>query len=519
MSGSQIPVRAERDAGAARAAVGDALRGYAVFLRSAVGRPALLGLLGAVLTTLGSFGAGAIRVHDTTLEAAHLSWLRFGHGLVLSSILFWAGIALLMLAWVRLGRSALREEITTRQIAGTVALWVTPLIVAVPLYSRDAYSYLAQGALLRDGYDPYEVGPVVNPNGLLDDVSGIWTTTTAPYGPLFILIAKWVTVICGDNALAGTIALRIVMLPGIALSVWGVSRLARHFGAKPAVSLWFAVLNPLVLVHLVGGVHNEALMVGLMVTGIVLVLRRRHWFGVAVIVTAVAVKGTAAIALPFVVWIWFHHRRETDPSESAPRAFLAVGAASVAIFAALFAAFTAIAGVGLGWVTALAGSIKIINYITLPTALAQITAFLAAPFTDLHLAPILVVTRALGIAALAITLVVLWWRYRQNERRNVMGILLGLLAVCVLSPASLPWYYTWPLAVAGAFTWSRRTLAIIVGISVWLMTVFMPTGSIGLYSWWNVLLAIALGALAGYSLLNPDPLGLRPKLGLQPVTA
>ena len=501
---------------AAREALGPAVRGYGAFLRSGVGRPALLGLIGATATMLGSFGAGAIRVHDTTLEATHLSWLRFGHGLVLSSVLFWTGIALLMIAWVRLGRSALAERVTATQLAGTVALWVTPLLVAVPLYSRDAYSYLAQGALLRDGFDPYLDGPVVNPNGILDDVSGIWTTTTAPYGPLFILIAKWVTMLCGDSVLWGTIALRLVMLPGIALSVWGVSRLARHFGASPAVSLWFAVLNPLVLVHLVGGVHNEALMVGLMVSGLVLVLRRQHLFGVAVIVTAVAVKGTAAIALPFVVWIWFHHRREADPAESAPRAFVIVGAASVAIFAALFAVFSLIAGVGLGWLSALSGSIKIINYITLPTALAQITAFVAGPFTDLHLAPILVVTRALGVAALAITLAVLWWRFRQDERRNVMGILLGLLAVCVLSPASLPWYYTWPLAVAGAFAWSRRTLAIIAGISVWLMTVFMPTGSIGLYSLWNVLLAVALGALAGYSLLHPDPLSVRPKLGLAP---
>ncbi len=495
-----------------------AVRGYGDYLRSADGRPALLGFLGAVLTTLGSFGAGAIRVHDTTLEQTHLSWLRFGHGLVLSSILFWTGIALLVIAWIRIGRSALAGTLRARDVAGTVALWIVPLLVAVPLYSRDAYSYLAQGALLRDGFDPYVDGPVVNPNGLLDDVSGIWTTTTAPYGPLFILIAKVITQLCGDSVLAGVIALRLVMLPGIALSVWGVAKLARHFGARPAVSLWLGVLNPLVIVHLVGGVHNEALMVGLMVAGIALVLDGRHLLGVAVIVTAVAVKGTAAIALPFVVWIWFHHRRARDPQESAARAFATVLAASVAAFVALFAAFSLVAGVGLGWTTALAGSIKIINYITLPTALAQITAFVAAPFTDLHLAPILVVTRALGIAALAITLVVLWWRFRQDERRNVMGILLGLLAVCVLSPASLPWYYTWPLAVAGAFAWSRRTLAIIAGLCVWLMAVFMPTGSIGLYSLWNVALAIALGALAGRSLLRPDPLQVRPRLGLAPAT-
>ena len=63
-----------------------AVRGYSDYLRSADGRPALLGLAGAVVTTLGSFGAGAIRVHDTTLEATHLSWMRFGHGLVLALV-------------------------------------------------------------------------------------------------------------------------------------------------------------------------------------------------------------------------------------------------------------------------------------------------------------------------------------------------------------------------------------------------------------------------------------------------
>ncbi|TWS25865.1 alpha-(1-_6)-mannopyranosyltransferase A [Tsukamurella sputi] len=496
--------------------VQSALRGYSTFLRSPEGRPALLGLLGAALTTLGSFGAGAIRVHDTTLEATHLSWLRFGHGLVLSSILFWTGIALLVIAWVRLGRGALAGRLEVPQVAGTVALWIAPLLVAVPLYSRDAYSYLAQGALLRDGFDPYVDGPVVNPNGLLDDVSGIWTTTTAPYGPLFILIAKWITQLCGDNVLAGVIALRLAMLPGIALSVWGVTKLARHFGAKPAVSLWFAVLNPLVIVHLVGGVHNEALMVGLMVTGIALVLDRRPAIGVIVIVIGFAVKSTAALALPFAVWIWFHQRRSAHPAESAPLAFVKVGSSAVAIFVALAGAFSLIAGVGLGWLSALAGSLKIINYISLPTATAQIIALVVSPFTDLHLAPILVVTRALGIAVLVLTLVALWWRFRQDERRNVMGIMFSLLAVCVLSPASLPWYYTWPLAVAGAFTWSRRTLAIIAGLSVWLMIVFMPTGSIGLYSLWNVALAVALGALAGWSLLSPDPLKVRPRLGLEP---
>ena len=71
----------------------------------------------------------------------------------------------------------------------TTGFWLAPLLLSVPLFSRDTYSYLAQGALLRDGLDPYAVGPIENQNSLLDNVSPIWTTTTAPYGPAFILVA------------------------------------------------------------------------------------------------------------------------------------------------------------------------------------------------------------------------------------------------------------------------------------------------------------------------------------------
>ena len=50
--------------------------------------PAKIGFLGSVLITVGGLGAG-YTPHDPLLETMHMSWLRFGHGLVLSSILLW----------------------------------------------------------------------------------------------------------------------------------------------------------------------------------------------------------------------------------------------------------------------------------------------------------------------------------------------------------------------------------------------------------------------------------------------
>lgn len=76
------------------------------------------------------------------------------------------------------------------------------------------------------------MGPVENPNALLENVSPIWTTTTAPYGPLFLLIARFVTQIVGDDVVAGTMLLRLCMLPGLALLVWATPRVAQFFSAS-----------------------------------------------------------------------------------------------------------------------------------------------------------------------------------------------------------------------------------------------------------------------------------------------
>src|ERR1700752_5030892 len=72
--------------------------------------PAKLGFLGSELITAGGLGAGRTKTHATVLEMLHMSWLRFGHGLVLSSILLWTGVGLMLIAWVRLGRRALAGE-------------------------------------------------------------------------------------------------------------------------------------------------------------------------------------------------------------------------------------------------------------------------------------------------------------------------------------------------------------------------------------------------------------------------
>ncbi|HEY9264303.1 MAG TPA: alpha-(1-_6)-mannopyranosyltransferase A [Mycobacterium sp.] len=467
------------------------------FARSPEARPALVGALGATLITAGGLGAGSTRLHDPVLESLHLSWLRFGHGLVLSSMLLWGGVALMLVAWLWLGRRVIDRTATEYTMIATTGFWLAPLLLSVPVFSRDTYSYLAQGALLRDGFDPYAVGPIENPNSLLDNVSPIWTTTTAPYGPAFILVAKFVTMLVGEDVVAGTMLLRLCMLPGLALLIWAAPKVARHVGANGAAALWICVLNPLVIVHLMGGVHNEMLMVGLMMAGIALCFRGHHVSGVTLIAIGVALKATAGLALPFMVWVWARGLRDRRGFSGA-KAFTAATAASLMVFAAVFAVLSLVAGVGLGWLTALAGSVKIINWLTVPTATANLINAVGGLFLPVNFYAVLEATRIIGIAAIAISAPLLWWRYRRTDRDVLMGIALLMGVVVLFVPAALPWYYTWPLAIAAAVAQSRRAIALIAGVSTWITVIWNPDGAHGMYSWVRVLLAIACAAGAWY---------------------
>jgi alpha-1,6-mannosyltransferase len=485
------------------------VRALQTFATAEEGRPALLGFLGAALIAVGGLGAGSTRLHDPLLESLHMSWMRFGHGLVVSSVLLWLGVAAMLVAWLWLGRRVVDGSATEHTMVVTTWFWLVPLLLSVPVFSRDTYSYLAQGALLRDGFDPYLVGPIDNENSLLDNVSPIWTTTTAPYGPAFILVAKFVTIVVGNDVVAGTMVLRLCMLPGLVMLMWAAPRVARHVGANGAAALWICVLNPLVIIHLMGGVHNEMLMVGLMMAAIALTFADRPAWGVAVIAIAVAVKATAGIALPFMVWMWMHRLRDRHGLGSV-RAFATATAASAGIFAVVFAVLSWLAGVGLGWLTALAGSVKIINWLTVPTAAANLINAVGGLFLPVNFYAVLEVTRIIGIVVIAISLPLLWWRFRHDDRDALTGIALAMLIVVLFVPAALPWYYTWPLAVLSALAQSRSAIALIAAFSTWIMVIFKPDGSHGMYSWLHVLLATGCAVAAWYSLAKaplakPDP--------------
>src|SRR5689334_21796837 len=187
------------------------------------------------------------------------------------------GAVMMALAWLMLGRFTLGDRRMTRsQLDRTLLLWVLPLLIAPPMYSRDVYSYLAQSEIAINGLDPYKVGPAT---GLgLDhvftlSVPTMWRETPAPYGPLFLWLGQGISALTGENIVFAVLCHRLVVLLGVGLIVWAVPRLARRCGVAEVSALWLGAANPLLIMHLVAGIHNEALMMGLMLAGAEFALR------------------------------------------------------------------------------------------------------------------------------------------------------------------------------------------------------------------------------------------------------
>lgn len=441
------------------------------------------GVLGSILLTLGGFGVGALPVDGGPAVALGLPGFTFGHGAGLALILCWIGVALLVTSWLALGPRAVSRRLPVRDAAWATALWSVPMIPAIPLFSRDAWSYLAQGAMTGAGVDPYEYGPEANPGPFTTEVSPDWQSTPTPYGPLHLLLMRIIVALSGGHPAVGVLILRLLVLISIAAMLVLIVAAARRVGVDAGAAVWMAGASPLTVIHLSGGLHNEVVPLAACLAAVVLTLDRRYaWAGVAVGL-AVAFKATAVIVAPFLLWIALDRRRNASATGRFGKRPI-VGAivdtaVAAAVAAVVFVLATFASGTGFGWVNAISVSDRVINYLSAPTAVAHLIHALpgTAAFAD-----ILAVSRDVGRIVLALALVAVWWFSRRDTRSALRGVLVAMLVFVVLNSLAWPWYYVWVTAFWFLGRPGPRATTAAVGATIFLVMAIGPNGSTSLYS-------------------------------------
>ncbi len=335
----------------------------------------------------------------------------------------------LCLCWALLIRAMAAGRVSTRAGLAAAAAWSLPFAVGPPLFSRDVYAYAAQGELARLGLDPATHGvatllTVGAPGGsgrtFVSAVDPRWWHTHTPYGGAAVAVEKVAAAIGGGPA--GTVVVLRVVAVLATIAMIGLS--LRLAGPEPARRHAVAVLvaaNPVVVIHLVGSAHLDAIAAMLVVAALVMDRATRRTKGphpqaagpgrteVGGIVAGAAATGLAclagnvkATALLCVGWLVLAHLLAARRAPRPVRAGAVRLTADVVAVAVASGLSIAAAGFGPTWIRALSTSGAVTTGIApasiLATAADGVLALVGVHPADGTSQP---VTRALCLAAAA----------------------------------------------------------------------------------------------------------------------
>jgi alpha-1,6-mannosyltransferase len=341
---------------------------------------------------------------------------------------------------------AFAPQIGGRAIAALIVVAVLAFACAPVLLSHDAFSYLDYARLgVRHGLDPYVNAPDAAPTDpAFAHVT--WTETPSAYGPLFTLATyplAWLPIWLAVAILKAVAAASVLGL------AWVVSRLAAWRGVDPARAAAFVALNPLVLVHVVGGAHNDGLAMLPATVGVAaLVVRRDHSAGASLVASA-AIKSSSLFVAPFAFVAAARDSRgprRAAASPGAPPPLTTGPRRRGSLRGLVFGALGAALAIGLAgylafdweWLHAfgLAGENQgRTSYMSIPVTFARLTGIAEGAVRAAALA-------LFGVAV--VWLLVRTWRGFDWIRAAAWAGTGLLLATSWL----LPWYLVWPLPLA-----------------------------------------------------------------------
>ncbi|MFC7752096.1 polyprenol phosphomannose-dependent alpha 1,6 mannosyltransferase MptB [Tsukamurella soli] len=503
-------------------------------------RIAFFGGVGAVMMAFGSLGAGAFPVVQNPIAGVRVLGLMF-RMLPTALTVTMVGTAMLMLAWVLLRRYTVGyltpgvhhrapppRRLSRRQFDRILALWCVPFLFAPPMFSKDVYSYLAQSEITARGMDPYKIGPAAAlgiDHVFTKSVPNIWRDTPAPYGPLFLWLGRCITALTGENIVAAVVAHRMLALAGVAMIVWGLPRLARRCGVSEVAALWLGAANPLLIFHLIAGIHNEALMLGLMLVGIEWCLRaidsglpllrgapaarsltawlpsRTGWWlvaGAATIAASSLIKITSVLAMGFVGMTlarrlgatfpdlgsraggWRAAFRELRPTWRRSTVALVTSAGLLAaILVIVVIAVCEFTGLGYGWLDAstLGTANKVRSWMSIPTILGLATGQVGVLLgLGDHTTAILALTRPLAAAIAAVIVLRMLLGTLSGRIHPVGAIGVSMTALVLLFPVVQPWYLLWAIIPLAAWATAPGFRLSAVLASCVVSLILMPNG-------------------------------------------
>ena len=160
------------------------------------------------------------------------------------------------------------------------------------------------------------------------------------------------------------------------------------------------------------------------------------------------------------------------------RDLLRIGLLVGAVAAVTFAAFTAVAGVGFGWVAALGAPGTVRSFLSVSTSLGVIAgqSGLLLGLGD-HTQAVLDVMQPVGTLIGSAIAVVIMWQCWQRRINPIFGLGMAMGAFVLFAPVIQPWYLLWAALPLAASTADPRVRTATVWLTVLFSVTIMPNGA------------------------------------------
>ncbi len=249
-------------------------------------------------------------------------------GHLLATLVVVAGVLLLGLAWGLLWRRhpGLSAPRPAPALAGWLAAWVAPLLLAAPFASQDVWTYGAEGKMVLDGFGGYRPASLLGHSVWTLGVDAQWAARPSLYGPGALDLSALFVKISGGRPWVAAECWRLTAVIGLLLCAWGVRRIVSLRGGN-ATTADLARGQP-------GGARSSSWAgstttpscSGSTVAGMAVAMSGAPLCGILLCALGVAVKPNALLAVGALAWWAFG-----KPVAPADQGGLAATAAVVAV--------------------------------------------------------------------------------------------------------------------------------------------------------------------------------------------
>jgi len=296
----------------------------------------------------------------------------------------------------------------------------------------------------------------------------IWQNAPSIYGPAWIdLTLPLARAVANaseiDKVLAYKALVNVGHLCGVGVLAYVVHRL------RPGHELEAVVMyawNPLIVFEFGGNGHNDAVMVAVMLLGLALYVTSARWLGIVTVAVSMLLKMTSLFLLPFYAMAWA--REQSTWLRFFGVGILATLTVPVIVVSFYYPWWSGIETVGpiISW----SQGPMINNYVPDTLALYLTRRELAEGTSLVDPNQILERWRDsikwVGRIILIVWCAVELWRVRGPLGIAGAGARVMMIFLLAVNTWVLPWYFSWPLALAIVLGWESTTAKVLIGLSL-----------------------------------------------------